>query len=155
MKKVTLITDGACLDNPGPGGWAALLRYNQHEKMLSGSESLTTNNRMEIMAVIKGLELLKETCEVKVVVDSRYVMDAFEKNWLRNWHANGWKTAANKDVKNRDLWEQLEAQASRHKLKWTWVKGHAGHEDNERVDKEARQAASLAKQGLRPERTGL
>lgn len=155
MKKVTLITDGACLDNPGPGGWAALLRYNQHEKLLSGSDKLTTNNRMEITAVIKGLELLKERCEVDIVVDSRYVMDAFEKGWLQNWRANGWKTAGNKDVKNRDLWEQLETQAKRHKVSWTWVRGHAGHEDNEKVDKEARQAALLARESLRSGGTSL
>ncbi len=148
MKKVMLITDGACLDNPGPGGWAALLRYREHEKMLSGSEKLTTNNRMELMAVIRGLAYLKESCDVELVVDSRYVMDAFEKNWLKNWHANGWKTAANKEVKNQDLWLELEEQTRRHRLKWTWVKGHAGHPENERVDEAARQAALLAKQGL-------
>lgn len=145
MKRVTLFTDGACLDNPGPGGWAALLRYGKHEKMLSGSEEMTTNNRMEIMAVIQGLRVLNESCEVEVVVDSRYVMDAFDKHWLRNWKANGWKTAAKKDVKNQDLWELLDIEVQRHRLRWTWVRGHTGHAENEMVDKEARIAAEAAR----------
>lgn len=141
MKKVTLITDGACLGNPGPGGWAALLRYGQHEKLLSGGDRETTNNRMELMAAIEGLRVLKESCIVELIVDSRYVMDAFDKDWLRNWKANGWLTAAKKEVKNQDLWQELDQQVSRHRISWKWVRGHNGHEDNERVDKAAREAA--------------
>jgi ribonuclease HI len=142
LKKVTVITDGACLENPGPGGWAALLRFGQHEKMVSGCETDTTNNRMELMAAIKGLETLKEACEVVLVADSRYVLDGFDKGWVRNWKANGWKTAGNKPVKNQDLWEELDRQVTRHKVRWVWVRGHDGHEDNERVDEEARKAAT-------------
>ena len=148
LKKVTVITDGACLGNPGPGGWAALLRFGEHEKMVAGGEIESTNNRMELMAAIRGLEALKETCEVVLVADSRYVLDAFEKGWLLNWRQNNWKTAANKPVKNQDLWEELDFQVKRHKVTWVWVRGHDGHEDNERVDKEARHAAILIKQGL-------
>jgi ribonuclease HI len=142
LKRVTVITDGACLENPGPGGWAALLRFGQHEKMISGSEAGTTNNRMELMAVIKGLETLKESCEVTLLADSRYVLDGFDKGWLANWKANGWKTAGNKPVKNQDLWEELDRQVKRHRIKWVWVRGHNGHEDNERVDVEARKQAT-------------
>ncbi|MCX6128613.1 MAG: ribonuclease HI [Proteobacteria bacterium] len=149
MKKVTVITDGACLDNPGPGGWAALLRFGEHEKMIAGCEADTTNNRMELMAAIRGLEALKESCDVVLVADSRYVLDAFEKNWLHKWRQNGWKTAGNKPVKNQDLWEQLDVQIQRHKLSYRWVRGHDGHADNERVDQEARKAALALKQGLK------
>ncbi len=145
MKKVTLFTDGACLDNPGPGGWAALLRYGPHEKLVSGGVDETTNNRMELMAVIEGLKILNEPCEVEVVVDSRYVMDAFDKNWLRNWKANGWKTAAKKEVKNQDLWELLDEQSQTHRLRWKWVRGHTGHEENEKVDAAAREAAEAVR----------
>lgn len=145
MKQVTITTDGACLSNPGPGGWAALLRFGAHEKMHSGLEHQSTNNRMELKAVIEGLRLLREACSVTLVVDSRYVMDAFEKNWITNWRANGWKTADKKPVKNQELWEDLYSVASRHKIRWVWVKGHNGHPDNERVDKEAQAKAYLAK----------
>lgn len=148
MKQVTLITDGACLSNPGPGGWAALLRYGKHEKMLSGTEAETTNNRMEIMAVVGGLQALKEPCAVRIIVDSRYVMDAFEKGWIDNWRMNGWKTAGNKPVKNQELWELLAKEIRPHKVTWEWVKGHNGHIDNERVDKEAQRRAQEAR-GLR------
>ncbi len=146
MKQVTITTDGACLANPGPGGWAALLRYGAHEKMLSGFELQSTNNRMELKAVIEGLKLLKEACSVTLVVDSRYVMDAFEKHWISNWRANGWKTADKKPVKNQELWEDLYSAANRHKIRWVWVKGHNGHVDNERVDKEAQVQAYKAKE---------
>ena len=144
-KKVILVTDGACLGNPGPGGWAALLRFGQHEKLLTGGESETTNNRMELSAVIEGLKPLNQACDVRVVTDSQYVMNAFTKGWLESWKRNGWKTADKKPVKNQDLWEELDAALSRHAVTWEWVKGHAGPPDNERVDEAARQAAAAAR----------
>ena len=143
-KKVTLITDGACLGNPGPGGWAALLRSGHHEKVVTGGEADTTNNRMELMAVIQGLKLLNQNCDVRVVTDSQYVMNAFAKGWLESWKKNGWRTAAKKPVKNQDLWEDLEGEIDRHHVTWEWVKGHSGHPDNERVDEAAQGAARLA-----------
>lgn len=145
MKKVILVTDGACSGNPGPGGWAALLKFGKHEKLVAGGEEATTNNRMEIRAVIEGLNTLKERCDVEILVDSRYVMDAFEKNWLRNWKANGWMTSDKKPVKNKDLWLALDSAVERHKVSWKWVRGHNGHEDNERVDQAARSAAASFK----------
>jgi ribonuclease HI len=149
MKQVTITTDGACLSNPGPGGWAALLRYGTNEKMHSGFDLQTTNNRMEMQAVIGGLKLLREPCSVHIIVDSRYVMDAFEKGWILNWKANGWKTADKKPVKNQDLWEDLYSASLPHKIRWEWVKGHNGHPDNERVDKEAQAQAQRAKESVR------
>jgi ribonuclease HI len=143
MKKITLITDGACLGNPGPGGWAALLRYKGHSKHVSGGNPLTTNNQMELTAVIEGLKMLKEPCEVHILSDSRYVIDGFAQGWVANWKANGWKTAANKSVKNRELWIELDKALSRHKFTFEWVKGHSGHEDNEFVDELARQNAEM------------
>jgi ribonuclease HI len=146
LKKVTLTTDGACLGNPGPGGWAALLRFGKHEKLISGGERDSTNNRMEITAVIEGLSALTERCEVQIVTDSQYVLKAFEEGWFANWQKNGWRTADRKPVKNKELWEALAEGLEKHKVSWKWVKGHAGHEDNERVDQAARQAAeSFAK----------
>lgn len=139
-KSVQLFTDGSCLGNPGPGGYGALLRYNGHEKELSQGYQKTTNNRMEMMAVIKGLAALKQSCEVDVTTDSTYVKDGITK-WIFNWRKNGWKTAAKKPVKNADLWQQLDKEVSRHKVNWYWVKGHAGHDENERVDDLARLAA--------------
>jgi ribonuclease HI len=141
MKKVTLVTDGACLGNPGPGGWAALLLYGKVEKMISGGMAATTNNQMEMTAVIEGLKALKEPCKVNVISDSRYIIDCFEKGWFDNWERNGWKTAANKPVKNRELWIDLAFQMDRHKINFTWVKGHSGHPENERVDEEAQKKA--------------
>lgn len=141
MKKVELITDGACLGNPGPGGWAALLRYNHREKLITGSESDSTNNRMELQAIIEGLALLKEPCEVMIVSDSQYVIKAFEQNWLSNWKKNSWRTASKKPVANQELWQRLDKLVEQHKVSWTWVKGHNGHPDNERVDQAAREAA--------------
>lgn len=149
MKSVELITDGACLGNPGPGGWAALLRYGRHEKLLVGSETQTTNNRMEIYAVLMGLRALKEPCQVHIISDSRYVINAFEQGWLDNWRANGWRTAGRKPVANQDLWEALDLELKKHRVKWTWVKGHDGHADNERVDQAAREAALAAQSQLR------
>lgn len=136
-----MTTDGACLGNPGPGGWAALLRYGEHERLLSGGEPDTTNNRMELSAVIMGLRALKQPCDIRIVTDSRYVMNAFVEGWFKNWEKNGWRTADKKPVKNQDLWQELADELHKHHVKWEWVKGHAGHDDNERVDVAAREAA--------------
>ena len=146
MKKVILSTDGSCLGNPGPGGWAALLRFGGVERLISGNERLTTNNRMEIQAVISGLAALKEPCEVLISTDSQYVINTFEKGWLKGWKANGWKNSQKKPVKNQDLWEELSEAIDRHRVSWEWVKGHAGHPDNERVDEAARKAATAIAQ---------
>jgi ribonuclease HI len=137
LKKVSLYTDGACSGNPGPGGWGALLRYNGHEKELGGGATDTTNNRMEMMAVIEGLSAIKDPCHVTLYTDSKYVMDGVTK-YIDNWKRKGWKTADKKPVKNQDLWELIDAQTTRHKIEWVWVKGHAGHVENERVDELAR-----------------
>ena len=134
MKKIELYADGACSGNPGPGGWGTILRFKEVEKELSGGEKETTNNRMELMGVISGLESLKESCIVSVFTDSQYIANAFLKDWLVSWQKNGWKTAAKKPVKNRELWERLLIQANRHKLSWNWIRGHAGHPENERCD---------------------
>lgn len=138
--QVELFTDGACLGNPGPGGWAALLRTGAHERELSGAEADTTNNRMELMAAIGGLEALKRPCRVRLVTDSQYVKRGVEE-WMANWRRRGWKTADGKPVKNRDLWERLSAVLAGHEVRWNWVRGHAGHAENERVDLLARSAA--------------
>lgn len=133
MKKVTLYTDGACSGNPGPGGWGAILLYNGHERELSGGERETTNNRMEMMAVIEGLQALKGACEVAIYTDSTYVMKGMTE-WLPGWKAKGWKNAAKKPVKNQDLWQMLDKEVQRHRVKWNWVKGHNGDPLNERAD---------------------
>ena len=140
MKKIEIHTDGACLGNPGPGGWAALLRYREHERELAGGEPATTNNRMELMAAIRGLEALSEPCEVMLQTDSQYVRQGITE-WMAGWVRRGWKTAGGDPVKNRDLWERLHAAAGRHRIEWRWVKGHNGDPDNERVDELARTAA--------------
>jgi len=127
-------TDGACSGNPGPGGWAALLRSGSREKEISGGEGLTTNNRMEMLAVLGGLRALKRGCRVVVHTDSRYVMDAFTKGWLARWQSNGWRRADKEPVKNREIWEELVVEVARHEVEWRWVRGHAGAVDNERVD---------------------
>lgn len=137
---VDIFTDGACLGNPGPGGWAALLRSGTTEREISGAEPATTNNRMELMAVIAALETLKRPCEVRLHSDSRYVIDGMTK-WLRPWKARGWKTADRQPVKNVDLWQRLETAAATHRIEWIWVRGHDGHPENERVDVLARTAA--------------
>ncbi len=137
---VELFTDGACLGNPGPGGWGALLRRGAHERELSGGEALTTNNRMELMAAIAGLEALKRPCIVALTTDSQYVKRGVEE-WMARWQANGWRTSDRQPVKNRDLWERLDAALAAHQVRWHWVKGHAGHAENERVDALAREAA--------------
>ena len=139
MGLVTIHTDGACSGNPGPGGWGAILEYNGHEKELSGAEAETTNNRMELMAAIAALEALKRASEVRLVTDSVYVRDGVTK-WIHGWKRNGWKTANKKPVKNEDLWKRLDAIASKHRVTWEWVKGHAGHPENERADQLAREA---------------
>lgn len=131
---IDLYTDGACSGNPGPGGWAALLRWNGHEKELSGGEAETTNNRMELTAVIRGLEAIKKPSRVTVHSDSKYVIECVEK-WLPGWKKKGWKTVNKKPVKNQDLWLALDSAMSPHDVTFRWVKGHAGHAENERVDK--------------------
>lgn len=136
-QKVEIFTDGACSGNPGPGGWAALLRYKGVERELSGGERQTTNNRMEMMAAIAGLEALKRPSDVVLTTDSQYVMKGITE-WMPGWKRRGWKTADKKDVKNRDLWERLDAALQRHRVDWQWVKGHSGHTENERVDELAR-----------------
>lgn len=143
MPAVQMATDGACKGNPGPGGWGVVIRSGGAEKELSGGEPLTTNNRMEMTAAIKGLEALKRPCQVILSTDSRYVMDGLTK-WLAGWQRNGWRTASKQPVKNADLWQELIAAAAPHKIKWEWVKGHAGHPENERADKLASDAALRA-----------
>ena len=139
-KQIEVHTDGACLGNPGPGGWAALLRWREVERELSGGEPDTTNNRMELMAAIAALEALREPCDVILTTDSQYVRQGIL-DWLANWIRRGWKTSGGDPVKNRDLWERLQAAAAPHKVEWRWVKGHSGHPENERVDVLARTAA--------------
>ena len=143
LTRVEIATDGACKGNPGPGGWGALIRRGTTEKELSGGEALTTNNRMELMAAIEGLNALKRPCHVMLSTDSRYVMDGLTK-WIKGWQKNGWRTAAKQPVKNADLWQALLDAAKPHRVEWTWVKGHAGHPDNERADRLASDAAVAA-----------
>ena len=137
LKKITIHTDGACDGNPGPGGWAALLRYGDHVREFVGSELATTNNRMELQAAICALAALKEDCEVVLFTDSEYLRQGITE-WLPRWRANNWRTADRKPVKNDDLWRQLHETASRHQVTWQWLKGHVGHVDNERCDQLAR-----------------
>jgi ribonuclease HI len=134
MKSITLYTDGACSGNPGPGGWAAILRWQDREKVLSGGEALTTNNRMELTAVIRGLEALKEPCEVTVYSDSRYVVEAMEQGWALGWRARGWKRRGSGEAKNPELWQRLLELAEQHRLRWVWVRGHGEDELNRRCD---------------------
>ena len=139
-KHIEAHTDGACLGNPGPGGWGALLRYRGHERELSGGEPDTTNNRMELMGAIMALESLSEPCSVLLHTDSQYVRKGITE-WINNWVRRGWKTAGGDPVKNRDLWERLHTASQRHRVEWKWVKGHSGDPDNERVDVLARNDA--------------
>jgi ribonuclease HI len=139
-KLVQLITDGACLGNPGPGGWACILKYGDHKREISGSAPQTTNNRMELTAAIEGLRALKHGCEVEVITDSEYLKNGIT-TWIHGWKRNGWKTSAKKPVVNQDLWETLDELVAQHQTRWTWTKGHANHEDNNRCDELATQAA--------------
>jgi ribonuclease HI len=140
MKQISIHTDGSCLGNPGPGGWAALLRYQKKERELSGGEAQTTNNRMELMAAIVALETLTEPCQIDLYIDSQYVRQGITE-WMASWVRRNWKTAGGDPVKNRDLWERLHAACARHRIEWHWVKGHNGDPDNERVDVLARNEA--------------
>ena len=146
MKHISIHTDGSCLGNPGPGGWAALLRYQAKERELSGGEAQTTTNRMELMAAIAALEALTEPCQITLHIDSQYVRQGITE-WMPGWVRRGWKTAGGDPVKNRDLWERLHAATARHQIDWKWVKGHSGDPDNERVDVLARDAAIRFRNG--------
>ena len=137
MKRVEIWTDGACSGNPGPGGWGVLMRYGDTEKELFGGDDETTNNRMELLAAIRALEALKEPCTVELTTDSQYVKGGITE-WIHGWKKNGWKTANRKPVKNLELWQALDEAVSRHKVNWHWIKGHAGHPENERADELAR-----------------
>jgi len=143
MKRVIIHTDGGCKGNPGPGGYGAVLVSGKHRKEISAGYRLTTNNRMELRAAIAAIELLTQPCEVELHSDSKYIIDAMTKNWLAGWQRRGWKTAANQPVKNRDLWTRLMAATAPHRMDWRWVKGHAGHAENERCD----ELANLAVKG--------
>jgi ribonuclease HI len=136
---IEIYTDGACRGNPGPGGWGAILRYNKHEKHLKGAEILTTNNRMELTAVIKALGVLKKSCAIDLTTDSQYVRKGITE-WMIQWKKRGWKTSNKKPVKNMDLWQQLDSITQQHKINWHWVKGHSGHAENELADQLANQA---------------
>jgi len=140
VKQVRIITDGSCLGNPGPGGWACILRFNEHARELYGCSPLTTNNRMELTAAIEGLRALKEPCEVEVITDSEYLKNGIT-SWVPNWKRRNWMTVQKKPVINRDLWEELDALAAEHKTTWSWTKGHASHADNNRCDELAQAAA--------------
>ena len=152
-KTVEVFTDGACSGNPGPGGWGAILRFNGKTKELSGGEADTTNNRMELLAAISALNALKEPCEVDLHTDSKYVMDGISK-WIYGWKRNGWKTADKKPVKNGELWQALDEANQRHKVTWHWVKGHAGHAENERADELARKGMAPFKPARSPAKAG-
>ena len=139
-KQLAIYTDGACSGNPGPGGWAAVLLYNAHKKEISGGEEATTNNRMELLAAIRGLEALKEDCVVDVYTDSAYLCNAFNKKWLNTWQVNGWKNSKKQPVENQDLWKQLLSLTSKHQITWNKVKGHSDNVYNNRCDELARLA---------------
>lgn len=146
---VEIFTDGACRGNPGPGGWGAMLRFRGEEKQICGSERLTTNNRMEMMAAIKALESLSRPCQVRLVTDSQYVRMGITE-WIRQWKQRGWKTAARQPVKNVDLWQQLDASLLNHQVEWQWVKGHSGHRENEIADRLANQAIDTMLRSAHP-----
>lgn len=139
MSNVELFTDGACRGNPGPGGWGVLIRYNEHEKQIYGSERYTTNNRMELMAAIEGLRTLRKPCHVIITTDSQYVHDGITK-WLPKWQKSGWRNSQKKSVKNADLWQALVNETKRHQITWQWVRGHSGHPENEIADQLANKA---------------
>jgi ribonuclease HI len=140
VKKIKIITDGSCLGNPGRGGWACILRYNEHKREIYGHSPHTTNNRMELTAALEGLKALKEPCEVEVITDSEYLKNGITK-WLANWRRRNWMTIEKKPVVNRDLWEELDALTGKHTTTWSWTKGHASHADNNRCDELATMAA--------------
>lgn len=140
MKQVQLITDGACIGNPGPGGWACILRYGAHKREMFGSEPATTNNRMELKAAIQGLRAVREPCEIEVITDSEYLKNGIT-TWIHGWKRNGWRTSTKKPVVNQDLWRELDEAVATHRVRWTWTKGHASHEDNNRCDELATRAA--------------
>ena len=142
MGDVQIFTDGACSGNPGPGGWGAIIRFGRREKELKGGEALTTNNRMELMAAISALEALTRSCNVDLYTDSNYLRDGITK-WIHGWRRNGWRTADKKPVKNAELWQRLDRALGKHRIQWHWVRGHAGHAENERAD-------ALAREGLAP-----
>jgi len=150
MKKVIIHSDGACHGNPGPGGWSATLVYGPHQKELSGGVPATTNNRMELQAALEGLSILKEACEVEFYTDSEYLRNGMTA-WLFHWKRNGWKTKAKKRVMNEDLWRALDAQAAKHRVKWHWLKGHAGHPGNERCDQLATAEILKIKRAFNPQ----
>ena len=137
MKRIEMFTDGACKGNPGPGGWCAILRYNGVEKVISGGEKDTTNNRMELSAVLFGLKALKEPCHVTLQSDSKYVLDSISKGWVYGWKKKGWKKSDGKPALNVDLWQQLLTEIAKHEIEYVWIKGHAGHPENERCDAQA------------------
>jgi len=149
LKKITLITDGACKGNPGKGGWACILRYGEHRKELYGCEPHTTNNRMEIMAAIQGLRSIKETCAVEIVTDSNYLKDGIT-TWIHNWKRRGWMTKDKKPVVNQDLWRELDELVQEHHTEWSWTKGHASHADNNRCDELATMAAVTQTTNVKP-----
>jgi len=141
VKQIQMYTDGSCHGNPGPGGWGAILKWEGRERELSGGADATTNNQMELMAVIEGLKALRESCDVEVFTDSKYVMDGM-KSWIHGWKKRGWKTANKQPVKNIEYWQSLDREVARHTVTWTWVKGHSGHPENERADLLANEQAS-------------
>jgi len=149
LKQVLLITDGACKGNPGPGGWACILRYGEHSKELYGYDPQTTNNRMELTAAIQGLKAIKEKCAVKVVTDSNYLKDGITK-WIKGWKARGWQTKENKPVSNQDLWAELDTLVQKHQTEWVWTKGHASHSDNNRCDELATMACQTRSTNVKP-----
>ncbi|WP_438863742.1 ribonuclease HI [Neptunicella sp.] len=153
MKHVEIYTDGSCLGNPGPGGYGAVLKFGQHRKELSQGFTLTTNNRMELLAAVEALAILSEPCQVDLTTDSQYVRQGISQ-WINNWRKNGWRTADKKPVKNVDLWQRLDAANQKHQVQWHWVKGHSGHPENERCDDLARLAAEgsnlIADSGFKP-----
>ena len=149
MKQVVIHSDGGCHGNPGPGGWAAILEYGRHRRELSGGAPATTNNRMELQAAIEALKALEEPCKVRFYTDSEYVKNGVT-GWLSNWKRNGWKTKSKQPVKNADLWQSLDSSASKHKIEWHWLKGHAGHAQNERCDELAGEEIAKIKKTFSP-----
>ncbi len=149
MKRVTIHTDGGCQGNPGPGAWAAVLQYGRQELEIGGAVAATTNNRMELQAAIQALAALNQSCQIEFFTDSQYLRQGIQ-SWIHGWKRNGWKTSTKEPVKNADLWQQLDAQASRHRIEWRWLKGHAGHPLNERCDARANAEMAALRQRMSP-----